>query len=67
MPVFQKRSLPDEATTSDGASILFQRCHWQVDGQSDILEQVEVSRLGAEDRRSFWFQSPLPSVWGLNS
>jgi hypothetical protein len=30
---------------------LFQRCRWQVDGQSDILEQVEVPFLGAEDRR----------------
>jgi class 3 adenylate cyclase len=30
---------------------LFQRCRWQVDGQSDILEQVEVPLLGAEDHR----------------
>jgi len=28
-----------------------QRCRWQVDGQSDILEQVEVPLLGAEDHR----------------
>jgi class 3 adenylate cyclase len=30
---------------------LFLRCRWQVDGQSDILEQVEVTLLGAEDHR----------------
>jgi class 3 adenylate cyclase len=49
MPVFQKRSLPDEATSSTVR--LFQRCRWQADGQSDILEQVEVPLLGAEDHR----------------
>jgi class 3 adenylate cyclase/tetratricopeptide (TPR) repeat protein len=30
---------------------LFQRSRWQVDGQSDILEQVEVPLLGVEDHR----------------
>jgi class 3 adenylate cyclase len=30
---------------------LFQLCRWQVDRQSDILEQVEVPLLGGEDRR----------------
>jgi hypothetical protein len=30
---------------------LFQRCRWQVDGHSDILEQVELPLLGAEDDR----------------
>src|SRR5215469_3248224 len=29
----------------------FRRCRWQVDGQSDILEQVEVPLLGAGDHR----------------
>jgi hypothetical protein len=30
---------------------LFRRCRWQVDEQSDILEQVDVTLLGAEDHR----------------
>src|SRR5215475_11755569 len=30
---------------------LFERCRWQADGQSDILEQVEVPLLGVEDHR----------------
>ena len=45
MPVFQKRSSHD----SNGASISALR--WQVDGESGILEQVEVPLLGAEDHR----------------
>jgi hypothetical protein len=39
---FRKRSLPRTVH-------LFQRYRWRVDGQSDILEQVEVPLLGAED------------------
>jgi class 3 adenylate cyclase/tetratricopeptide (TPR) repeat protein len=38
---------------------LFQCWRWQVEGQSDILEQVEVPLLGAEDRRmeiEVWLQ-----------
>src|SRR5215468_10784731 len=40
MPQLQKRSLPDEALTSDAA--LPERCRWQPDGCSGIVNQVEL-------------------------
>ena len=38
----------------------FQPCHWSADGQSDILEQVELPLRGAEEHRmdvEAWLQS----------
>jgi hypothetical protein len=40
MPQLQKRSLPDEAATSDAASI--QRRRWQRDKKRVIVDQVEL-------------------------
>jgi hypothetical protein len=49
MPELQKQSLPDEAATSDAASI--QRRRWQRDGKSAIGDQVELRLFGGEDHR----------------
>src|SRR5215470_4401984 len=49
MPVFESGHC--QAKPPPRTARLFQRCRWQADGQSDILEQVEVPLVGAEDHR----------------
>src|SRR6516162_2678482 len=50
MPKLQKRSLPDEAHDLQRCAYL-SAARWQVGGQSDILEQVELPLRGAGDHR----------------
>src|SRR5215470_101294 len=50
MPKLQKRSSHYEVHDLQRCA-LFQRCCWQVGGQSDILEQVELPLRGTGDHR----------------
>jgi predicted ATPase len=38
---------------------LFRRCRWQVDGQSDILEQVELPHLGRAEAAEVLYRKAL--------
>jgi len=48
MPRLQKRPLPDESLQSPTLGLCRRWC-WQIGGQSDILEQVELPLRGARD------------------